>query len=39
MTARYKPYRGPAAGWGALRSVGLAWLDSQQPIKNLRALL
>ncbi|MBQ0744378.1 MAG: FdhF/YdeP family oxidoreductase [Pseudomonas sp.] len=39
MTARYKPYKGPAAGWGALRSVGLAWLDSKQPIKNLRAML
>lgn len=36
---RYQPYAGPAAGWGALRSVTQHWLDSQQPIKNLRALL
>lgn len=39
MTPHYKPYHGPAAGWGALRSVSLAWLDSKQPIKNLRAML
>ncbi|WP_339649287.1 FdhF/YdeP family oxidoreductase [Halopseudomonas pelagia] len=39
MTARYKRYTGPAAGWGALRSVSLAWLDSKQPVKNLRAML
>jgi molybdopterin-dependent oxidoreductase alpha subunit len=36
---RYKPYAGPAAGWGALRSVGHAWLDSKQPFRNLHALL
>ncbi|MGX5221258.1 FdhF/YdeP family oxidoreductase [Pseudomonas segetis] len=36
---RYKPYTGPAAGWGALRSVTRFWLDSKQPLKNLRALL
>ena len=36
---RYKPYAGAAAGWGALRSVGRAWLESRQPLKNLRALL
>ena len=36
---RYKPYRGAAAGWGALRSVAHFWLDSKQPFKNLRALL
>ncbi|MBC9249335.1 CbbBc protein [Pseudomonas alcaligenes] len=36
---RYQPYSGPAAGWGALRSVTQHWLDSKQPIKNLRALL
>lgn len=36
---RYQPYQGPAAGWGALRSVTQHWLDSKQPIKNLRALL
>jgi len=35
----FKPYKGPAAGWGALRSVTTHWLDSQQPIKNIRALL
>ena len=37
--ARYQPYAGPAAGWGALRSVTHHWLDSKQPFKNLRALL
>ncbi|WP_043308421.1 FdhF/YdeP family oxidoreductase [Pseudomonas sp. ML96] len=37
--ARYQPYAGPAAGWGALRSVTHFWLDSKQPFKNLRALL
>ena len=36
---RYQPYSGPAAGWGALRSVTRHWLDSKQPLKNLRALL
>ncbi|WP_313263103.1 FdhF/YdeP family oxidoreductase [Stutzerimonas kunmingensis] len=36
---RYRPYAGAAAGWGALRSVGRAWLESKQPFKNLRALL
>ncbi|VXC07367.1 putative enzyme [Pseudomonas sp. 8Z] len=36
---RYKPYNGPAAGWGALKSVTRFWLDSKQPFKNLRALL
>lgn len=36
---RYKPYRGAAAGWGALKSVTRFWLDSKQPFKNLRALL
>ncbi|MGH8354884.1 MAG: FdhF/YdeP family oxidoreductase [Pseudomonas sp.] len=37
--ARYQPYPGPAAGWGALHSVTRFWLDSKQPLKNLRALL
>ncbi|MGE6993733.1 FdhF/YdeP family oxidoreductase [Pseudomonas sp. NPDC047961] len=36
---RYRPYTGAAAGWGALRSVASAWLDSKQPLKNIRALL
>ncbi|WP_313086106.1 FdhF/YdeP family oxidoreductase [Pseudomonas sp.] len=36
---RYRPYRGAAAGWGALRSVASVCLDSKQPLKNLRALL
>ncbi|WP_152219393.1 FdhF/YdeP family oxidoreductase [Pseudomonas sp. SCB32] len=36
---RYKPYKGAAAGWGALISVTRFWLDSKQPFKNLRALL
>ncbi|MBU1329955.1 MAG: FdhF/YdeP family oxidoreductase [Gammaproteobacteria bacterium] len=39
VNPRYKPYRGAAAGWGALRSVAHFWLDSKQPFKNLRALL
>nr|WP_010130362.1 FdhF/YdeP family oxidoreductase [Microbulbifer agarilyticus] len=36
---RFRPYKRPAAGWGALRSVTHAWLDSRQPFKNLRAML
>ncbi len=36
---QYQPYNGPAAGWGALKSVAAFWLDSKQPIKNIRALL
>ncbi|MCP9340302.1 FdhF/YdeP family oxidoreductase [Stutzerimonas xanthomarina] len=36
---RYRPYTGAAAGWGALRSVASVWLDSKQPLKNIRALL
>ena len=36
---RYQPYTGAAAGWGALRSVTHFWLDSKQPLKNLRAML
>ncbi|WP_263146131.1 FdhF/YdeP family oxidoreductase [Pseudomonas sp. RIT-PI-AD] len=39
LDPRYTPYRGAAAGWGALRSVAHFWLDSKQPFKNLRALL
>ncbi|CRN05896.1 Formate dehydrogenase H [Pseudomonas sp. URMO17WK12:I11] len=36
---RYKPYHGPAGGWGALRSVAKAWVGSDNPLKNIRALL
>lgn len=36
---RYKPYHGPAGGWGALRSVAKAWVGSDNALKNLRALL
>ncbi|WP_437881706.1 FdhF/YdeP family oxidoreductase [Pseudomonas sp. LRF_L74] len=36
---RFKPYKGAAAGWGALIAVTNFWLDSKQPFKNLRALL
>lgn len=36
---KYEPYSGPAAGWGALKSVAAFWLDSKQPIRNIRALL
>ncbi|KSW24648.1 CbbBc protein [Pseudomonas sp. ADP] len=39
INPRYQPYKGPAAGWGALISVTRFWLDSKQPLKNLRALL
>ncbi|WP_166361132.1 FdhF/YdeP family oxidoreductase [Pseudomonas akapageensis] len=38
-TPRYKPYRGAAGGWGALRSVAQAWLGSNNALKNIRALL
>ncbi|WP_263224605.1 FdhF/YdeP family oxidoreductase [Pseudomonas alabamensis] len=36
---RYKPYAGPAGGWGALRSVAKAWVGSDNALKNIRALL
>ncbi|WP_160285619.1 FdhF/YdeP family oxidoreductase [Pseudomonas knackmussii] len=39
INPRYQPYKGAAAGWGALISVTRFWLDSKQPFKNLRALL
>ncbi|SDI26305.1 FdhF/YdeP family oxidoreductase [Pseudomonas panipatensis] len=39
VNPRYQPYKGAAAGWGALASVTRFWLDSKQPFKNLRALL
>ncbi|KAF1054871.1 MAG: putative oxidoreductase [Stenotrophomonas maltophilia] len=39
VNPRYQPYKGPAAGWGALIAVTRFWLDSKQPFKNLRALL
>ncbi len=38
-TARFRPYTGPAGGWGALRSVTLAWLGSDNALKNIRTLL
>ncbi len=38
-TPRYKPYKGPAGGWGALISVTQAWLGSDNALKNLRAML
>ena len=38
-TPRYKPYHGPAGGWGALRSVAKAWVGSDNALKNIRALL
>ncbi|MFV3403243.1 FdhF/YdeP family oxidoreductase [Pseudomonas sp. NY15463] len=34
-----RDYKGPAAGWGALKSVTKSWLGSQNPFKNLRAML
>jgi hypothetical protein len=35
---RYKPYKGPAGGWGALISVAQAWLTSDNALKNLRIM-
>ena len=32
-------YKGPAAGWGALKSVTKSWLGSDNAFKNLRAML
>ncbi|MDX1755512.1 MAG: FdhF/YdeP family oxidoreductase [Marinobacter sp.] len=34
-----KPYDGPAAGWGALRSVTKSWLASGNGVRNIRAML
>ena len=34
-----KAYSAPAAGWGALKSVTKAWVSSEKPLKNLRAML
>ncbi|MDD2056739.1 FdhF/YdeP family oxidoreductase [Pseudomonas sp. GD03860] len=34
-----KNYNGPAAGWGALKSVTKSWLGSDNAFKNLRAML
>nr|WP_187669327.1 FdhF/YdeP family oxidoreductase [Pseudomonas carbonaria] len=38
-TRRFKPYQGPAGGWGALRSVTRHWLESDNALKNIRTLL
>ena len=34
-----RDYNGPAAGWGALKSVTKAWLGSENAFKNLRMML
>ena len=34
-----RPYGGPAAGWGALKSVTKSWLGSENAFKNLKAML
>jgi len=34
-----KQYGNPAGGWGALKSVTQSWLQSEKPLKNLRAML
>ncbi|QVM93585.1 FdhF/YdeP family oxidoreductase [Pseudomonas entomophila] len=34
-----KRYNGPAAGWGALKSVTKAWLGSENAVKNIRMML
>jgi molybdopterin-dependent oxidoreductase alpha subunit len=36
---RYKPYKGAAAGWGALIAVTKNWLGSDNAFKNIRAML
>ncbi len=36
---RYKPYKGAAGGWGALKSVAHFWLESDNALKNIRTLL
>lgn len=36
---RFRPYTGPAGGWGALRSVASAWIGSGNALKNIRAML
>ncbi|WP_137886374.1 FdhF/YdeP family oxidoreductase [Pseudomonas sp. 2FE] len=38
-TQRYRPYKGAAGGWGALRSVAHFWLESDNALKNIRTLL
>ncbi|HEC60031.1 MAG TPA: FdhF/YdeP family oxidoreductase [Methylophaga sp.] len=37
--SHYKPYNGPAAGWGALISVTKNWLGSKNAMHNIRAML
>ncbi|WP_417550610.1 FdhF/YdeP family oxidoreductase [Methylophaga sp.] len=37
--SHYKPYNGPAAGWGALVSVAKNWLGSKNAMHNIRAML
>ena len=34
-----KMYNKPAGGWGALKSVTQSWIQSEKPLKNLRAML
>ncbi|MFL1453047.1 FdhF/YdeP family oxidoreductase [Marinobacter sp. GN3S48] len=34
-----KSYDGPAAGWGALKSVTKSWLGSDNAVRNIRAML
>ncbi len=36
---RYKPYKGAAAGWGALVAVTRSWLGSKKALTNIRAML
>ncbi|AZD87126.1 MULTISPECIES: FdhF/YdeP family oxidoreductase [Pseudomonas] len=36
---RYKPYKGAAAGWGALIAVTKNWLGSENAFKNIRTML
>ncbi|MDE1165380.1 MAG: FdhF/YdeP family oxidoreductase [Pseudomonas sp.] len=36
---RFKPYKGAAAGWGALIAVTQNWLGSKNAFKNIRTML
>ena len=35
----YQPYKGPAGGWGALKSTARFWLKSENRIHNIKSLL
>ncbi|MFT2097810.1 FdhF/YdeP family oxidoreductase [Marinomonas sp. 2405UD66-6] len=35
----YKPYKGPAGGWGALKSTTEHWFKSENAVRNIHTLL